>query len=227
MVQKQVSWWVTNIRAAQQESKILDPRTHHKMDQVDIFTDAAGGNELKLKNGAGGFSPPEAWYYVPWSPLIRKNRENSEGVRFGSKLCCLEGYAALLGLVMVPDKVKNQEATIYCDNAGFVAVFKKRHSKCPYSYTMAKALNDVSKGLSCKLNVVKTRRCSGPAGIAADALSTGNWNTAWEKMPNKEIDPRKIPTILLKWLCNPFPDLSLGNRILSEMSRYTSVMCFE
>ena len=92
---------------------------------------------------------------------------------------------------------------------------------------MAKALNDVSKGLSCKLNVEKTRRCSGPVDIATDALSTGDWDTAWEKMPNKEIDPRKIPTILLKWLCNPYPDLSLGNQILSEMSRYTSVMCFE
>ena len=46
-------------------------------------------------------------------------------MRFVRKLYCLEGFAELLGLTAVPNKIRNKEATIFCDNAGFVVVFKK------------------------------------------------------------------------------------------------------
>ena len=49
---------------------------------------------------------------------------------------------------------------------------------------MAKALNDIATGLACKLNVVKTRRCSGTGEEAADSLSKGDWEHAWNNMPN-------------------------------------------
>ena len=65
LAREQADWWMLNMRAAQVESFILDPREHHRMDPVDIFTDAAGGDQLSLKNGAGGYCPPESWYYVP------------------------------------------------------------------------------------------------------------------------------------------------------------------
>ena len=126
----QAAWWVSNLRAAREESRILDPRDHHRMNPVQIFTDAAGGNASNIKNGAGGFCPPGSWFYMPWPKLIRENRENTEGVKFGSKLCTLEGFAALLGLVTNPDEVRNSEANIFCDNAGFVGVYRKHHSKC-------------------------------------------------------------------------------------------------
>ena len=177
-----------------------------------------------MKNGAGGFCPPDSWFYVPWPQLIRDNRENSSGVRFKHKLSCLEGFAALAGLTMVPNKLRNREATILCDNAGFVAIYKKKRSKCEYAYTMAKAIYDVGSYLGCKVNVEKIRRCSDPNTEAADALSKGDWQRAWANMPEKETDPQRTPRVLLRWIANPYPDLNLGRKIIEEMSQYTDVL---
>ena len=92
------------------------------------------------------------WFYVPWPTIIRENRQNSLGVKFAHKLSCLEGFSSLLGLVMVPDLARNNEIMLPNDNAGFVHVFQKKHSSCPYTYTVAKALYDVANGLNCKVN---------------------------------------------------------------------------
>ena len=212
------------MRAAREESHIVDPRPHHRMNPVQIFTDAAGGSQTQIKNGVGGFCPPSSWFYMPWPKLIRENRENSEGTKFKSKLCSLEGFAALLGLVTNAAQVRNWEASIFCDNAGFVTAYRKHHSRCEYSYTIAKALNDVAEGLGCKANVVKTKRCSGPGEEAADALSKGDWDRAWAHMPQKDVDPKRIPRSLLLWINNPYPDLDLGKKILSDMSKYMEVL---
>ena len=123
LAREQTDWWLMHSEASKVESSILDQRDHYRMDPVEIFAVAAGGESLRLKNGAGGFCPPESWFYIPWPQLIRDNRENSEGVRFKHKLSCLEGFAALEALTMVPDKIRNGEATIYCDNAGFVGMY--------------------------------------------------------------------------------------------------------
>jgi hypothetical protein len=192
-----------------------------------FFTDAVGGSKSKIKNGAGGFCPPNAWFYNAWPRLIRENRSNSLGVKFASKLCVLEGFASLLGLVTIPDVARNSEVHLMCDNAGFVAVYKKKHSLCPYSYAIAKAINDVSDGLGCKMQLVKTRRCSGQGEVVADALSKGDWEVAWQVMPEKNVDPGIIPVSLLKWISNPTPDLSLGLKVLSDMSKYTKVLHLE
>ena len=120
------------------------------------------GRDLsKIKNGIGCYTPPKNWCYMPWPNLIRDNRSNSEGVQFAHKLCSLEGFAAVCGLASIPDLARNNEVVIHCDNAAFVAVFKKHHSKCPYAYTIAKALADIREGLGCKVQVKKTKRCSG------------------------------------------------------------------
>jgi len=65
---------------------------------------------------------------VPWPKIIQENRQNSLGVRFSHKLCTLEGYAALLGLVTVPDIARNNEIELMVDNSGFIGVYNKRHS---------------------------------------------------------------------------------------------------
>ena len=220
----QAQWWLSHIRAASEKSAILDPMEHHRMNPVQVYSDAAGGSLTDIKNGAGGFSPPETWVYVPWPSIIRENRANSDGVKFAHKLCSLEGFAALLGLVAVPDKTRNREVNIYCDNAGFVAVYKKKHSKCPYSYTLAKAIHDVGKGFGCKVNVLKTRRCSGTGEEAADALSKGDWDRAWANMPGKDVDPVRVPVTLLQWIGNPKVDLNLGKKVLCDMLNYTKVL---
>ena len=60
--------------------------------------------------------------------------------------------------------------------------------------------------------------------LAADALSKGEWDRAWELIPDKLVDPAFIPRTLLMWISNPMPDMELGNKVLREMSRYTSVL---
>ena len=67
-------------------------------------------------------------------------------------------------------------------------------------------------------------RCSGLGEVAADALSKGDWSTAWMSMPLKQDDPGRIPVSLLKWIADPTPDLELGSKILSDMMSYTKVL---
>ena len=145
------------------------------MSPVLVFTDAAGSYTAKLRNGAGTFCPPFDWSYMPWSTLIRENRPNSLGIKYANKLCCLEGVGALIGLTTIPDRARNREVIILCDNAAFVATYKKKHSSCEYAYSVANAINDAGTALGAVTKLVKMHRCSGPAEEAADALSKGDW----------------------------------------------------
>ena len=124
----------------------------------------------------------------------------------------------------VTELTRNKDVTILCDNSAFVAVFKKKHSKCEYTYTVAKALYDVAAGVGAIVRVEKTKRCSSPYEEAADALSKGDWIRAWDNMPQKNEDPGRIPCALLQWANNPTPDMNLGYKILSDMSSYTKVL---
>ena len=58
----------------------------------------------------------------------------------------------------------------------------------------------------------------------ADALSKGDWDSAWPLMPRKEVDPRRVPRTILKWIQHPQPDMLLGEKILAEMDEYTEVL---
>ena len=148
------------MRAAAVASSIRDLRPMEQMKVKLIYTDAAGGAEGKIKNGIGGYSPPSNWFYMPWPVRVQFNIPTSLGVRFASKLSALEGFAALVGLVSMPNEVRNCEVRLLCDNAGFVYSYQAKSSKCAYVYSIAKAINDVSEGLACKVKVVKTPRCS-------------------------------------------------------------------
>ena len=220
----QADWWMTNIMAARESSPIPDPRLMSSMTGRRIFSDAAGGAEGKLKNGAGGLCPPYNWFYMPWPAFIRENRKNSLGVRFASKLSTLEGFAALISLATIPDIARNSEVELMVDNDGFVKIFAKKHSSCPYAYTIAKAIYDVSLGLACKVWVTKTARVSGTGEVVADALSKGDWERAWPLIPVKNDDPDFIPLVIRKWIMDPVPDMALGQKILAEMSQYTKVL---
>ena len=61
---------------------------------------------------------------------------------------------------MMPDEVRNGKLDIMCDNAGFVFSYEAKYSKCAYVYTVAKAIHDAGFGLACKVQVMKTLRCS-------------------------------------------------------------------
>ena len=163
----QAKWWLVNLRAAAVATSIQDLRPMETMTVKFVYTDAAGGAMEKKKNGIGCFHPPKNWFYMPWPLMVRTNSPSSLGVRFASKLSALEGYAALVGLVTMPEEARNSEVKVLCDNAGFVFSFKAKHSKCPYVYTIAKAIHDVAEGLACRVKVVKTPRYStAPSALA-------------------------------------------------------------
>ena len=224
MAKEQAAWWIVNLQAGREISRIPDPRPMGNMCPILVYTDAAGGNASKIGNGIGGFCPPNNWFYMPWSDLIRSNRPNSEGTKFAHKMCSLEGLAALVGLATIPNRARNQEVHILCDNSAFVAAYRKKHSTCAYAYTVAKAINDVGEGLGCVVKIVKTKRCSSPGANAADALSKADWDRAWDLIPNKDDDPGRIPASILRWASNPTKDMTFGKKILCDMSKYTKVL---
>ena len=220
----QAEWWIINLRVATEYFPLPDPRPMSRMGVKKVFSDAAGGTEAKIANGVGGVCYPSMWFYMPWPDTVRKNLCNSLGVRFANKLSCLEGFGSLVGLVIVPDIARNSEVELINDNAGFVYAFRKKHSSCPYAYTVAKAIQDVATGLNCKVTVTKTMRCSGNGEQAADALSKGDWVRAKNFVPHKNDAPEFIPRTLLRWIRDPVPDMELGSKVLSEMSSYTKVL---
>ena len=227
LAKDQARWWIVSLRAGAEVSRIPDPRGMGSMDPVIVFTDAAGGDSSKIKNGIGGFCPPNDWFYMPWSDLIRTNRPNTDGTKFAHKMCSLEGLGVLVGLATIPDRARNKEVQFFCDNSSFVAAYKKKHSSCAYAYTIAKAVHDVGVGLGSAVKVLKTKRCSGQGEVVADSLSKGDWEKAWPLMPNKNEDPGRIPKSILKWVANPVKDMDLGYKILTDMMRYTKVLHIE
>ena len=58
LAKEQASWGLLNLRVSQQDSKLPDPREMSCMNPVRVFSDAAGGDAGKIKNGIGGFTPP-------------------------------------------------------------------------------------------------------------------------------------------------------------------------
>lgn len=43
-------------------------------------------------------------------------------------------------------------------------------------------------------------------------------------MPEKNVNPGKIPVSLLIWIHDPVPDLELGHKILVDMMEYTKIL---
>ena len=80
---------------------------------VYVYSDAAGEDIGKIKNGIGGLIPPLDWMYMNWPSLIREKRENSQGGKFAHRLCSLEGLATLATLA-------TREMIVLCDDAAFM-----------------------------------------------------------------------------------------------------------
>ena len=221
---EQALWWITHLGISTNHNSIPDVREMGCVKPVLVYSDAAGGSNWSVGGGIGGICPPHVWFYAPWPQLINSNRESSLGVRFAHKLTTLEGFRALVGLAVIPNLARNGEIHILVDNSGFVAIYGKKSSKCLYDYTIAKAIADIARGLSCTVRVLKTRRMSGTGEVIADALSKAEWSRAWPLMPLMNTAPEFIPRTLLRWIMDPKPDLYLGKRVLKEMSAYTKVL---
>ena len=114
---------------------------------------------------------------------------------------------------------------IFVDNGGAVDIYKKGQSTaCFYSYTVAKAIYDVARGLNCRVVLSKVHMYSDVGYTAADALSKAGFGMFYSLMPGKNTEPSWVPRTILRWLRDPKDDLDLGKKILLEMFVYSDVI---
>ena len=112
---------------------------------------------------------------------------------------------------------------IHCDNAGTCGSFRKGSSKCPYSWTILKALDDVASGTMSLVSVTKTRRCSGLGETIADTIAKGcteNLSCMGILSPSW-LRPSRV---LMDWIKKPTVTSSLGHNLLQEMSLHMNVV---
>ena len=120
---------------------------------------------------------------------------------------------------------RNTELVVYVDNKGACDIWRKGFStSCFYSYSIAKALNDVSRGLNCRVHVTKIARCSDSGSIAADAISKADFKLFRAVMPDYNRAMCNIPVTIQRWLSDPRVDMELGDKILLEMSKSQQVL---
>ena len=87
---------------------------------------------------------------------------------------------------------------------------------------------EVARGLDIRFEVVKTGRMSGPGERAADALSKGDMDRAWEDIGKvREEESRQVPKVIREWIQDPVPDPELGLRILDELDGQQKVLQWE
>ena len=222
----QAMWWVASLMASRDGVRIPDPRCFVAEASINIFTDAAGGGEKGEKEGGMGgvtWGVPAMnrmmWTQHKWPEWLLAGERNSLGVRFAEKLTTLEGLACLTQLAVGHKELGGAQVRLWCDNSGFVHAFAKGSSTCLYAATISKALFDLARGLDIRVDVAKTGRMSGPGERAADALSKGDLERAWEDIGNvREEKRRKIPKVIEEWVRDPVPDTELGKRILEELA---------
>ena len=93
-----------------------------------------------------------------------------------------------------------------------------------YCYTIVMAIHEVAVALNCNLVVTKITRCSNVEAVIADALSKADFKRFYELMPNRKLNPARIPVALLEWINDPREDTKLGKKILQEMAKSTMVL---
>ena len=217
-------WWFTMLPICADWSPIVRPEPVLSPSAISAYTDAAGGS-WEVGRGLGGIIPPFDWFYVPWPRWLNHGKCNSDGVKFDRKLCVLEMLGPLVVLTIRPNLIRNKDLEVFIDNSGAVSILAKGYSStCMYSYTVAMAINEVAQALNCNILVTKIRRCSDVNTIIADAISKADWGTFDTLMKERNIDPCRIPTAVLRWINDPSEDLGLGKKILKEMAQYTMLL---
>ena len=222
----QAAWWRRNIIASLQYSEIPDPGRWEPQNTVMIFPDASGGANMRDLRGSGVVTRYNGicyWSFLSHSEMIKENARALSGERLGNKLTFLELLAALLGLVTLPEIIRNRHVTVMTDNIGAVYAFKKGYSTDVYSYTVAKALEVVARGLNCRLVIKKTPRRSGDLEKVADHISKGEFREA-KMIMGRGHQLRFPPKTLVKFLDSPRPTRVLGSAILKELQEYTDVV---
>lgn len=217
-LREQALWWSLRLQAAAQRSPIVHPDPVRPSNALQAWTDAAGGSDSQMGAGLGGVFPPHKYFYLPWPAWLNNRRTNNDGVKFHSKLSCLELLGPLVILSIVAEEVRGQHLVCYVDNQGSCDIHRKGYStRCVYSSTLAKACWDLAEGLGASMTVEKIRRCSDPYSRAADCLSKGKVEEFKCFVPDRN-RPERVPEAVITWLKDPREDPRLGSKILLELS---------
>ena len=125
-------------------------------------------------------------------------------------------------------ELRGKAVRLWCDNSGFVHAVRVRATTCLYAGALRRTLIAVASALDIRWEVVKTGRMSGPGERAADALSKGDMDRAWEDIGGvREEESRQIPKVIKEWIQDPVPDPELGLRILDELDGQQKVLQWE
>ena len=222
---EQLFWWFLMLQTCAGWTPIQNPELMLSPLALQGYTDAAGGTPNKIGHGVGGILEPDVWFYIPWPSWINKGRTNSDNVKFDRKMSVLEMLGPLALLVAAPERVRNKHLEVHVDNQGAVSIYAKGYStSCPYCYTIAIAIHEISTALNCHIVITKIERCSNKGALIADMLSKAAFSEFYQLFPERKTEPAWIPRELLLWIEDPKEDMKLGQRILNEMSKYTLLM---
>ena len=119
----------------------------------------------RLQRGAGVYLPNGSLVRFVWPGNIQWIN------RHGHSTTLLESLAGLQGLISAIQQYGRTSFLILCDNAGACCSFRKGSSKCTYTWTVLKAMDNVASGTMSLVSVTKTRRCSGFGETIADIIA--------------------------------------------------------
>ena len=216
---KELEWWLIMTRLC--GNKMPIPTGHESVPPSWTLmgdSDASGGNCRVLGHGMGAVMG-SGWAWVQW-PLSMKNNKLTEccNIPWRMKMSFLEMNGHMLHLLAFATECENQVVATRIDNQGTVIMAKKCYDlKCPVNDCLIRTINYVAVAINCQAFVVDVRRCSSNESIAADAISKCNRKILDEVMPDREVDPRRVPRTYLKWLEKPKVDPDLGRRIVMEL----------
>ena len=97
-----------------------------------MYPDAAGGGSHVFRKGVGAVLDvwPPKYMHVMYPDNICHDRKNSLGVRLVQKLSFLESIAALVGILIDPDAIRNRLVRIFSDNRGIIIEYKYMLRHC-------------------------------------------------------------------------------------------------
>lgn len=218
----QLLWWYGALPSAYQHTSIPDVRDLFPLSHLNLYTDAAGSSDNSTKKpGAGGVffdSKPQCFFHFPWKSAL-KTRLTEEAGQFilGTKLSCLESLAILLGISAFPRLCINQALVAHCDNLGSCYAYSNRNSKDKYTYSVNKAIYDLTAALNCQFKVIHVRRRSCVPADLADDLSKGKIKSSVDTLSCDRIKSTNFPPSLLRWIAKPYLTRRLGLLIAADL----------
>ena len=80
---------------------------------------------------------------------------------------------------------------------------------CPVTDFLIRTCNTLALAIGCNAYIKKVGRCTTAGAKAADALSKANFELFAQCVLDHDLEPRKIPKSVLKWIMNPVEDEAL------------------